>query len=197
VTFVAVAALLVLTRSIEASAAGDRPLVLKPPAEAPPSVETHLLVMERRLALEQRRFTVWRWSWMLAYGGLVLGNLALVPVVPRADRIDYYTGAVTSTIGTLTLALQPVQPSARVTCPEEAAQRAACVERRYGEVRAYQRGSRGWPAHAINVAFNLGVSAFLVFGFGRWRSAGENLLIGTAIGELQIQTQPHDALGAF
>lgn len=183
-------------RSIGANATPELPLALNLPttAPAPQSTEEHLLSLESRLATEQRRYVAWRRNWMIAYGGLALGNLALVPLMPRGDRIDYYTGAGTSAIGAVTLALQPVQPSADVACSAETLVRVGCVEQRYDDVSAFQRRSRSWFVHAINFGFNAGVSAFLGFGFGHWRSAAANLVGGTAIGELQIATQPHGAL---
>jgi hypothetical protein len=68
------------------------------------------------------------------------------------------------------------------------------VEATYAQVVAFQRGARTWPMHVINVLFNAGVSAFLGFGYGRWQSAGLNLIVGSAIGEAQIFTQPQGAL---
>lgn len=170
------------------------PPALDVPVDPSPHTDVRIVALERRLATEDRFFAVWRGTWIAAYGALALGNLAALPAVSHASRIDYYTGAVTSGIGTLTVALQPPQLLADVGCQAETSQRLACVERRYGDVTAFQRSSRGWLAHVINFAFNAGVSAFLGFGYARWQSATTNLLVGTAIGELQIGTQPHGAL---
>jgi len=169
----------------------DPPRAFEAPALSPAAI---VVAMETRLASEERRFSTWRTSWMLAYSALVLGNLALAPVVARADRVDYYTGAVTSAVGVATLALQPEQAPVTNDCAAGTDHSTACLGRRYREVSAFQRSSRGWLAHALCFAFNAGVSAFLALGYDRWRSAAANLVMGTAIGEWQIATQPHGAL---
>lgn len=140
--------------------------------------------MDERLSLEEAKFRRWRAAWTVTFSALAVGNLALVPAVRREDRIDFYVGAATSAAAIpLTLAFRQPEPAPFID--RDAAWRA---------VGDYQRGAHSWPMHAINLAFNAAVSAFLGFGYGRWPSAAANLVVGTAMGEYQIYTHPDGAV---
>jgi hypothetical protein len=145
--------------------------------------------LEATLDAEGRRFAIWRWSWTAAYGALTLGSLALVPGTPRADRVDLYTGAVTSA-----LAIAPpfLFPQPAPSC-RGAPARLACTRAALDQVAAFQREGRGLLMHAINLAYNGLAAGFLAFGYGRWRSAALTFAGGFALGELQIFTQPRGA----
>jgi len=146
--------------------------------------------LESRLARSEARYQRWRWGWAAIYGGLAAGNLALAPLVGRSERVDYWTGGATSLIGLVPLVLltQPKPPPSSTAAVDPAA-RLARLEANATEAATFQRESHAWPSHAINMAFNAAVSAFLGFGFGHWRSAALNLAVGISIGEVQIATQ--------
>lgn len=152
-----------------------------------------LATLEAALSGEERRFQTWRWSWAATYAALAAGNLIALPFVSRQARIDYYTGAVTSAaaVAPTLLFMQPAPPSFHEGATADT--RLEEAEARLAEVAQYQRDARGWKVHALNVAINAAVSAFLGFGFDRWQAAGINLVGGTALGELQILTHPDRA----
>jgi hypothetical protein len=161
-----------------------------PPAAGASGIDP-LPALEHRIADQTRAFRRWRAAWTATYGTLAVGNLALLPVSSREARIDLYTGAVTSL-----LAIAPMfiltQPTA---CPEAASSdpgggQSECT---WTAIAAHQRDSRRWPAHVVNVAYNAAIAAFLGFGYRRWTSASINLVLGIAVGELQIFTHPYRA----
>jgi hypothetical protein len=160
-------------------------------AQPAPALDASLraAALEATLDSEERRFAIWRWSWTAAYGVLTLGSLALVPSTPRADRVDLYTGAVTSALAIAPPFLFP-QPVHR--CPPGPG-RLACSQAALDQVAAFQREGRGLLMHAINVAYNALAAGFLAIGYGRWRSAALTFAGGFALGELQIFTQPQGA----
>jgi hypothetical protein len=160
-------------------------------AQPSPALDESLraAALESTLASEQRRFEIWRWSWTAAYGALTVGSLALVPSTPKADRVDLYTGAVTSAIAIAPPFLFP-QPTP--ACPPGPGQ-LECAQAALDQVAAFQREGRGLLMHAINLAYNAVAAGFLAIGYGRWRSAALTFAGGFALGELQIFTQPQGA----
>ena len=46
---------------------------------------------------------MWVWGWTVALGVGTVGNLVPVPFVQADERIDWYTGAVTTVIGIVPL----------------------------------------------------------------------------------------------
>jgi hypothetical protein len=145
--------------------------------------------IEATLDSEQRRFEIWRWSWTAGYGALTVGSLALVPSTPPADRVDLYTGAVTSALAIAPPFLFPQPAHSCQPGPE----RLACAQATLDRVAAFQREGRGLLMHAINLAYNALAAGFLAIGYGRWRSAALTFAGGFALGELQIFTQPQGA----
>jgi hypothetical protein len=145
--------------------------------------------LEAALDSEAHRFATWRWSWTAAYGALTLGSLALVPRTAREDRVDLYTGAVTSALAIVPPFVfgQPVR-----ACPSGPG-RLTCAQATLDEVAAYQRDGRGLLMHAINLAYNALAAGFLAIGYRRWGPAAVTFAGGFALGELQIFTQPDGA----
>ena len=160
-------------------------------AQPAPALDESLraAALETTLDTQGRQFAVWRWSWTAAYGALTLGSLALVPSTPGPDRVDLYTGAVTSA-----LAIAPpfLFPQPGHSCPPGPG-RLACAQAALDRVAAFQRDGRGLLMHAINLGYNALAAGFLAIGYGRWRSAALTFAGGFALGEVQIFTQPQGA----
>lgn len=151
--------------------------------------------VEQRLVAEERAFSRWRWAWTGIYGGFTVGNLVGSRLVDPAERIDYHVGAITSAIAILPLFLLPQPKAAPGTCAGgDQAGRVACLLELHARVAEYQRDCQRWPVHVINVAFNAAVSAYLALHPRHYAAAAINLVVGTAIGEVQIFTQPQGAL---
>ena len=163
------------------------------PVAAEATLSQRLASLEAALAKEERHFQIWRWSWTATYAALTVGSLVAVPFVAKEARVDYYTAAVTSAAAVVPTLLF-VQPPPPAYLPgAEAPARLRLAEQRLAEVAAYQREARTWKVHVINIAVNAATSAFLGFGFDRWKSAALNFVAGTALGELQILTHPNQA----
>jgi len=177
-------------------------LLVGVPAPATPSAAAfdtpvgpwaRLAELQTLLAREERNFELWRWSWTIGYGMLSAVNLYFVPTAPREDRIDLYVGA-----GASALALAPLllwsQPEYRPTDAACSASPLACAENTWRRVATFQRESQGLMVHVINFAYNAAVGALLGFGYGHWRAAALNFGVGSALGEVQILTQPTRAI---
>lgn len=58
-----------------------------------------------------------------------------------------------------------------------------------------QADGQRWWLHAGNVALNAGVGLFLGLGYHHWAAGAFNAVLGTAIGEAIILTQPTSSVG--
>jgi hypothetical protein len=162
-------------------------------SSGPPAGEQRLAVLTDFLDGEERRFETWRWGWVAGFAALAAANLAVAPALPKESRIDAWTGAACSAVALPPLFIfrQPDPSRCAASGPTE--NRLRCAEATLSAVARSQRAARSWPMHAVNIGFNLAVSAFLGLGYGRWRSAALNLGGGTLVGELQILTHPRSA----
>jgi hypothetical protein len=174
-------------------------------------VET--LDAERRLAwidgeLERsaHRGHLWLWSWEILLGVGTVGNLVPVPFVKADERIDWYTGAVTTGVGIVPLLVDPpkVIADARDLHARLAAREGTDVcalladaETRLVRDALDQTDLRHWWVHAGNVVLNAGVGLFLIFGFHHWTAGILNAVGGAAVGEAIILTQPTGAIDSL
>jgi hypothetical protein len=172
----------------EGGAATPR-LALQEPPGAPTAHAQALVALEQRIDAEERRFEVWRWSWLAAFTAMAAGNLALVPRTEPEARVDRYTGAIMSVAAMPALFLF-AQPDPRDACGDD---RDRCTRELWERVGTHQRAARGWPMHAATIGANLIAAGVLAFGYERWSSAALQLVVGSAIGELQIYTRPYGA----
>jgi hypothetical protein len=175
-------------------------------ALGPTDVRTAAGDPERRLAWIEGELgrtagdaRLWTWGWG---GALVLGtigNLAVVPFVSADQRIDWYTGAVTTAIGVVPLVIAPldVMADSRELRARLAARGRTDVcalladaETRLVRDAKNQADGQRWWLHVANVVLNAGVGAFLIVGFHHWTAGIANFASGAIIGEAIILTQP-------
>ncbi len=60
-----------------------------------------------------------------------------------------------------------------------------------------ERFGRRWVGHAGIVGFNLVTLLIQGFGWGEWKEAGISSVLGVAVGEVMVVTQPTKALHTF
>lgn len=158
------------------------------------SVDERTAFLEARIDTAARRSRIWAASWGAGLGALTIGQLALVPAVPREERVDFYVGAVASGIGALSrVVFMPVVLRERrklarfrgTACERLAAHERAVVASAKGE-----RQGRALWMHGITLAYNAAVGLVLGLAFDRPVPANRLASIGAVIGELMIITQP-------
>jgi hypothetical protein len=189
--------------------------------DAPKGAEPHVAAIDgrarlewidRRLSHEAPRMSLWNWSWAVGIGASGVGTLIAVPFVSPESRPDYYTGALAAAIGVLPFLVAPplvIQDAhdlhANLISAPPTSDRAVCALLSHAEdmlVRdaRNERLMSAWWAHLGNLVYNAGIVAFEGLVFDRWKGGLINGVIGLAVGEVVIFTQPtqviHD-LGAY
>jgi hypothetical protein len=168
--------------------------------------ELRLRFIDAELAGAAHRANVWVWGWTLALGVGTVGNLVPVPFVAADERIDWYTGAVTTVVGIVPLLVAPpeVIADARDLHARLGAREASDVcalladaETRLVRDAKNQADGRRWWVHVGNVVLNAGVGLFLILGYHHWVAGALNAASGAAIGEVIIFTQPTDAIDSL
>jgi hypothetical protein len=158
-----------------------------------------LRFIDAELARGAHRANVWVWGWTIALGVGTVGNLVPVPFVPADQRIDWYTGSVTTVIGIVPLFVAPptviadarelhAHLDARGTT--DVCALLADAETRLVRDAENQADARRWWVHVGNVVLNAGVGLFLGLGYHHWVAGALNFASGAAIGEVIIFTQP-------
>jgi hypothetical protein len=186
---------------------GDRCPV---PAGAAPELvtvdaELRLAWIDASLARTAHQAHVWTWGWGIGIGAATLGNLAPLPFVAPQDRIDWYVGAATTIIGVVPLLVAPLDVvgdsralRARLsvrTPADDVCPLLADAEGKLIRDAKNQADGRRWWLHVGNVALNTGVGLFLALGYHHWLAGAFNAVVGTAIGEAIILTQPTSSIG--
>jgi hypothetical protein len=198
-----VALTLVSPAARAASCAPDATLGATGPRVGALDPELRLRFIDAELARSAHRAKVWVWGWTVALGVGTVGNLVPVPFVPTDQRIDWYTGAVTTVIGIVPLLVAPptVIADARQLRARLDARGTADVcalladaETRLVRDAENQADGRRWWVHVGNVVLNAGVGLFLGLGYHHWVAGALNFASGAAIGEVIIFTQPTDLI---
>jgi len=162
--------------------------------------DARLDFLRARLARERSRAWDWSTGWKVTYGALIVGQLALVPLLDEREHPDLYVGAATSAIGLASLLVLPLpvladQPALerRVALEEGQADRCALLAEAEDLVirdAADAAFGRGWLIHAGNLLIAVGAGLVLWQGMDDWESGLTALVTNFAVGELMIWTQP-------
>ncbi|HEY0710444.1 MAG TPA: hypothetical protein VGG33_26805 [Polyangia bacterium] len=168
--------------------------------DAPRDCAARLAFIDQRLQHTAHRSRVWSWGWGLGLTGLTVGNLTMVPLVERDNRVDYYVGAGTSFVGILPLLILPLSAmgDARALATKRTSG-TACnallpeAETMLARSAQTQAEGRAWWNHLANVVLNGGAGLFLGLAYDHWTSGIITGLGGIAIGEAMILTQPVDS----
>jgi hypothetical protein len=168
--------------------------------------ELRLRWIDGALAKSSHRANLWVWGWSLALAVGTVGNLVPVPFVPADERIDWYTGAVTTVVGIVPLLVLPpkVIADARQLHTRLGARGTTDVCALLGDAETRlvrdaenQADGRRWWVHVGNVVLNAGVGLFLGLGYHHWVAGALNAASGAAIGEVIIFTQPTDTIDSL
>jgi hypothetical protein len=162
--------------------------------------ETRLRWIDGHLTLRARHAVTWKWAVVGGLGAATVLNVAPIFIVAPANRIDWYTGAVTTVIGVVPVLVAPLKviedahelsaaiaaaPPGADVCPL-----LADAEVRLARDAQNQADGQRWWLHVGNAALNIGVGLFLGFGFHHWLAGAFNTISGAALGEVILLTQP-------
>jgi len=176
-----------------------------------------LAYIQTALQNGQKSSNIWYWSWIGIYSGLSIGSYslffatdALNPKKNSKDknhfRQDWMTSGITSTLGVIGLAIDPMVPAYALGrfkdmpegTPEERLLKLKEAEIWFKKSSQREIDGRSWVPHTLNFVVNLaaGLTIWLAFD----RSVVDGLITflpGMAIGELQIWTQPTRAINDY
>jgi hypothetical protein len=172
-------------------------------AEIDPELRLHFI--DERLSLTAHRAQVWTWGWGLGIGVATIGNLIPLAFVAPENRIDWYVGAGTTVVGIVPLLIAPLDVigdaralRARLAArspSDDVCSLLADAEARLVRDAKNQADGQRWWLHVGNVALNTGVGLFLALGYHHWTAGAFNAIVGSAIGEAIILTQPTSSIG--
>ena len=167
--------------------------------------EWRLAFIDGELARSAHNARVWKWGWSIALGVGAVANLAPLIWVPPDERVDWYTGAFTNTVGIVPLVIAPLdvigdsrELQARLAArgSTDVCTLLADAETRLVRDAQNQADGRRWWLHVANFALNAGVGLFLGVGFHHWGAGLFQFASGAVIGEIIIFTQPTGAIRA-
>lgn len=177
----------------------ERPKDASAQGVAGQSDEARLAYLSKLLDEESGRAKTWMGFWGGTYGLLTVAQLGLVPLSPGEEQPDWYWGAASTAFGlAFTLLSKPdVQDGGliyaqkvRAAAPADTCALIAEGERMLERGAAAEASSFQWFLHAGNVLFNVGLGLILGLGYGHWRAAVVNGLVGIAVGETNIMSSP-------
>jgi hypothetical protein len=187
--------------------AADRcaPPVGASPALAEIDPELRLRFIDEHLARTAHHATQWTWGWGIGIGVATVANLVPLAFVAPDQRIDWYVGAGTTIIGVVPLIIAPLDVvgdsrDLRARLGTRRPGDDVCVLLADAEVKLVrdaknQADGQRWWIHAGNVVLNTGVGLFLGLGYHHWGAGALNAIVGSAIGEAIILTQPTSSIG--
>jgi hypothetical protein len=198
-------ALFVVPLLVPSLAVAECPL----PVAASPSLQgrstaDRLRALSRALDADAAASRTWALAWGAIYGVGTLGQLAAIPLLGPEDQKDFVVGVASTAVGVgfTILSIPEVMDDAPAFATRAAAGGDECAvlaeaERLIVKDAANEMSGVTWYMHAVNVAFNLGLGLVIGLGFGHWLSALINFVVGAAIGEGTIFTQPTALDGAW
>lgn len=198
---------LALATSVAAQAQTcERPAGASAQGVAGLSDEARLAFLSRLLSEESVRAHNWVLAWGAIYGGLGIGQLALMPLFTREEQPDWYWGAAGTGVGlAFTLlgrpeVLEAGPHYAKKASTVSAEDRCALIaegERLLGTGAEAEEAGFVWYLHVGNVLFNVGLGLVLGLGYNHWQAAIMNFAIGTAIGEMNILSAPAQLISGW
>lgn len=144
------------------------------------------------LHAEARSARTWRYTWVGVNGGLMVGAFAMLPLVERENRPDWIISGIGSGVTLLATWLWPlnVEGADEELSALPAAERSRRLPRLLHDSAEDEQARVTWPWHAANVGLSLGTGAIIAFGYQHYASGAITAVAGTALGEVQILTQP-------
>jgi hypothetical protein len=174
------------------------------PALAHIDAAERLAFLRARLERGARNARIWSWTWGVVYSGIAATSWTLAGVSDAHDRVDWIVNGAGATVGVAVLVISPLSIMRDQAWLERRLARAgpdyhvcaalADAERLLIRDADSQAFGKGPLVHVGNIVFNIGLGLILGAGFGHWDSAAQAWFVGAAVGELQIVTQPVDAI---
>ena len=159
-----------------------------------------LTFIRERLKHEAPRARLYTGLWGAGYSLLALGQLALVPAMAPPERVDYYVGAIASAV---TVGLVVGMPLAVMEDADAFDGRIASITAASGSCAALAEAEKllardaegeafgvSWIMHGANVVLNAVLGLVLGLGYGHWEAGVLDAVVGAALGEATIFTQP-------
>ncbi len=178
------------------------------PALAGIDAETRLRWLDRRLALDARNARIWSGLWGTAYGGVSVVEASLVATTnDTGKRAEYVVGAVASFIGFAAIVIMPPSIERDQSWWRKHEARAApgtdpCALLNTAELvltraAASEEFGRGPLVHLGNFIINIAAGLVLGLGYDRWAPFAYQSIVGIAVGEVQVITQPIGSINAL
>ncbi len=175
------------------------------PALAAVDGEARLAFIQRGMRYAAHKARVWAWSSagvLMAVGNFQL--LGALKVPDRGERIDLWVGAASLAFSVAQMAAVPPLVTIDQWTVDRHVRRAAAGADRCAllaeaekflkrDAVSEERGT-GLAMQAVTLFFNIGTGAVLGIAFNRWDSAATSIFIGSALGELQILSQPTESV---
>lgn len=166
--------------------------------------EVRLKFIRDHLSRERSRLSVWTGAWGGTYGVLAMGQMVAASVVKESDRVDYFVGAGATLVGLASVVVTPPkaladQPAleSRLAATTDVCAALADAEKTLAADADGLAFGTSWVMHTASIVYNLAVGALLGFGFHHWQSGAINAVVGAALGEAMIFSQPTGLIDAW
>jgi hypothetical protein len=147
---------------------------------------------EQMIRDEAHRARVWRYNWTRVNLALTVGAYVAGSLVDVEERPDWIVSGAGSAINVVTTWFLPL----RVESAEEEldalplGERGRHVRRLVLESAEDEHDRVRWPWHLANFGLSALGGGIIAFGYGHYESGLVTTLVGTALGSIQIFTQP-------
>jgi hypothetical protein len=171
------------------------------PALAQVDAEARLRWLDHRLSIDARNARIWAITWGLGYGTISAVEFGLIWTThDTGQRAEYVVGAVASFIGVMAIGVLPLsimndqrwweRHEARAPKGTDVCALLSEAERVLIRGAASEAFGVGPLVHIGNFAINTAAGLVLGLGYGRWSAFAYTGIVGIAVGELQVATQP-------
>jgi hypothetical protein len=160
--------------------------------------------LDQRLAADAARARIWAWTWRAAYTGITIGEVILALTATDTEtRAADIVGATSSFIGVAANMILPLKimgdqrwwqkhyARSRGDDPCALVNTAELLLIRGADSEAFGVGPL---VHIGNFLINIAGGLVLGLGYGRWSAFAYTSIVGIAVGEIQVATQPTDAV---
>jgi hypothetical protein len=150
---------------------------------------------------QSRRARRYRYVWTGINGGLALGCFALLPLSSHDRREDYAVSGIASLVGAVTTFVLPLnaeddERQLGALSELAPAERHEQLQKLLSDSADDEHARVTWPWHALNLGTSVLTGGIIAFGFGHTESGIQTGIVGFALGEAQILTQPTGLVGA-
>jgi hypothetical protein len=153
--------------------------------------------LERLLDREHRNLRAYRVGWATVFAAAAIGQVGLAELVGEPRDISIQVSAVKATIGaSVTPFLAPRFDMPEAVPGQEPCARLADLERTLVYVARRERRGVALYQHGLGAALNVAGLLYLGLFHDQWVEGLLGALIGSAVGELRLWTQPRRAIRA-